>query len=89
MLDVKLSPDKRYEEILEDSDDEIAVKTRKSNSEDTSDEDHDIEAMGVSSFLLPILLLFNTLLITIHTLSFRCIPFLTLHVTILCSHQSP
>lgn len=76
MLDVKLSPDKRSKEILKDSDDELAVKTRKSNSEDTSNEDHNTEAMGVSSFLLPfILFFFLFLLLYIHFL-FGVFPFL-------------
>lgn len=62
MLDVGLSPDEGFEEVLEDSDDEPVVKTRIFFY---SNEEPDIEAMGMH--FSPLLLLLFLLL-----LSFLC-----------------
>lgn len=55
MLDVEVSPEVGSKEILEDSDDELVVKTRISDSNDASNEESDTEAMGISSPPLRIL----------------------------------
>lgn len=55
MLDVEVSPEVGSKEILEDSDDELVVKTRISDSNDASNEESDTEAMGISSPPLSIL----------------------------------
>lgn len=49
MLNVELSLEVGSEEILDDSDDELVVKTRISDSNDTSNEEFATEAMGISS----------------------------------------
>nr|POE53889.1 hypothetical protein CFP56_27575 [Quercus suber] len=49
MLDMELSPEVGSEEILDDSDDELAVKTRISDSNNTSNEEFATEVMGISS----------------------------------------
>ena len=66
MHDVELSPNEGSEEILEDSDDELAMKTRISFSEDTSDKVLDIEAIDISSLPLPPLLFLLFLLLYMH-----------------------
>lgn len=55
MLDVEVSPEVGSKEILEDSDDELVVKTRISDSNDASNEESDTEAMGICSPPLRIL----------------------------------
>ena len=46
---MEVSPEVGSKEILEDSDDELVVKTRISDSNDASNEESDTEAMGISS----------------------------------------
>ena len=57
MLDVELFADEGSKEICKDSDDDPAMKTSISDSEDTSDEEPDTEAMGISSPSLAFLLI--------------------------------
>ena len=73
MLDVEVSPEVGSKEILEDSDDELVVKTRISDSNDASNEESDTEAMGISSPPLPFLA-FSSLLIVIYTFVFGVFP---------------
>lgn len=53
MSDIEMSPDEAFEEVLEDLDYEPIVKTRVSNSEDTSIEEIDTTVTGIDSFLTP------------------------------------
>lgn len=57
MHDVELSLNEGSKEIIEDSDDELAMKTRIFYFEDTSDEEFNTEAIDICSFPLPSLLL--------------------------------
>lgn len=63
MLNVELFADEGSKEIRKDSDDDPAMKTSISDSKDTSDEEPDTEAMGISSLTLSFLLLFSLLAI--------------------------
>lgn len=58
MSDIEMSPDEAFEEVLEDLDYEPIVKTRVSNSEDTSIEEIDTTVTGIDSLsLLPLIFL--------------------------------
>lgn len=52
----KLSPNEESEEVFEDSDDELLVKTRVSDSDEASDEKQKVDAMGKCLYFLLCLL---------------------------------
>lgn len=65
-----LSSNEESEEVLEDFDDKLVVRTRVSNFDEANDDEQRVEAMGMYPLFLLylILLLFLSLLIAFHYL---------------------
>ena len=55
MLDIEMSPNEAFDDVLEDSDDEPIVKTRVSDSEDLSIEEIDAIVVGIDLLSLNLL----------------------------------
>lgn len=77
----KLFPNEESEEVFEDSDDELLAKTRVSDSDEASDENQKVDAMGKCLYLV-LCLLFLLLLSSLCTFLY-----LLRMLSLICSYR--